>query len=289
MCNYHETCIKWLEAQGTLKKFNEAQKQMFIDISAAAQLNPFKREIYATPKFDKETKTFNMSIVIGYEVYLKNAERTGLLDGWEYETSGSVKNNDLKGKIIIYRKDWTHPLKHEVYFVEYNQDNYIWKSKSFTMLKKVAIAQGFRLAFPEHCKDLPYAAEEMDICEIPESPKVNAEIPELPEPEKKPEPVSEEKPKAKKKEAKPEKPTKPEEMTEGDNSRFYEVRRKKLFAMLNENNIKNLDVQKKVVKEYGGAASTKELTEEQWKALFDWIEKYSKMSSEEQIESLINL
>ena len=39
----------------------------------------------------------------------------------------------------------------------------VWREKPGTMLKKVAIAQAFRLAFPDEMGSLPYTAEEMPV------------------------------------------------------------------------------------------------------------------------------
>ena len=37
----------------------------------------------------------------------------------------------------------------------------MWASKPYTMIKKVAIAQGFRLAFPDEIGGMPYTADEL--------------------------------------------------------------------------------------------------------------------------------
>jgi hypothetical protein len=64
-------------------------------------------------------------------------------------------------QIIIYRKDRKFPLKLDVYLDEYTQDNSMWNSKTKTMLRKVAISTGFRLAFPDELGGLPYTADEL--------------------------------------------------------------------------------------------------------------------------------
>ena len=125
----------------------------FIEIAKGFKLNPFKREIYAV-KFGSKC-----NILVGYEVYLKRAERSGKLDGWQVVESGA--KDTLKATITIYRKDWSKPFIHEVYFNEYCQQTQIWRQKPKTMLKKVAMSQGFRLAFPEDLGGMPYSEEEM--------------------------------------------------------------------------------------------------------------------------------
>lgn len=134
-------------------KLTPKHRNQFIQIARAFNLNPFIREIYGIPYGD------NFNIIVGYEVYLKRAENSGILGGWRAWTEGS--GADLKGCVEITRKDWTAPFYHEVFFEEYDQKNTMWKTKGRTMIKKVAIAQGFRLAFPVELGGIPYTADEL--------------------------------------------------------------------------------------------------------------------------------
>ncbi len=160
-----EIIIDYLKSMGL--NVNDDQAKKFIHIAKSFGLNPFKREIYAIPY----GKTWN--IITGYEVYIKRAERSGKLAGWRAWTEGSKENGDLKGCIEIKRKDWDEPFYHEVYFDEYNQGNSMWEKKPRTMIKKVAIAQGFRLAFPDELAGMPYTADE--ISEIEEAEVIKEE------------------------------------------------------------------------------------------------------------------
>ncbi len=139
------------------QKIPQQDVKRFLEICKAFNLNPFKREIYLIPRGD------GASIIVGYETYLKRAERSGKLDGWRVWTEGSMKDGTLKACIEIKRKDWSQPFYHEVYFNEYRQDTHIWRTKPITMIKKVAIAQGFRLAFPEELGGMPYTQDEVDV------------------------------------------------------------------------------------------------------------------------------
>lgn len=120
-------------------------------------LNPLKREIYLVGYGTGEVR--KLSIIIGYEVFLKRAERIGTLDGWSCETY--VKDEDLFAKVVIHRKDRKMPFVWEVNISEYDQHNKMWKEKPRTMLKKVCIAQAFRLCFPEELGGMPYTADEL--------------------------------------------------------------------------------------------------------------------------------
>ncbi len=157
----NEEVSKYLTAMGLASKLSEQEKNQFVEICKAYQLNPFKREIYASKYGD------NFSIIVGYETYLKRAERGGVLAGWNVTTQGKVSDNSLKAIITIHRKDWEHPFVHEVYYAEYVQKTRegrvtkFWADKPVTMIKKVAISQGFRMCFSDELGGMPYTAEEI--------------------------------------------------------------------------------------------------------------------------------
>lgn len=160
----------YLKISGVASNLTLDEQKNFLQIAMDFKLNPFKREIYCTSYGQGEYK--KTSIIIGYEVYIKRAERTGQLDGWQVVTSGSIKNQDLKATITIHRKDRKFPFIHEVDYIEYvqytfdkktNQKrvNKMWEEKPITMLKKVATAQGFRLCFSDELGGMPYDSSEL--------------------------------------------------------------------------------------------------------------------------------
>jgi hypothetical protein len=132
---------------------------MFMGIAKSFGLNPLKREIHFV-KYGNAAA----SIIVGYEIYLKRAERTGKLDGWKCWIEGD------KAVIEIKRKDQSIPIKWEVDRKEFDKQQSTWKAMPNFMLKKVAIAQGFRLAFPDELGGLPYLAEE-----LPQTAKLSSE------------------------------------------------------------------------------------------------------------------
>lgn len=167
-----EKLLEFLKIAGVAQKLNEQEKLQFVEIAQAYQLNPFKREIYCNTYGQGQYRT--TSIITGYEVYIKRAERTGQLNGWHVEVEGSVKDNSLKAVITIHRKDWAQPFTHEVYFEEVCQKtkdgrlNSIWSKMPRFMTKKVAIAQGFRLCFSDELGGMPYTADELPQEEKPQ-------------------------------------------------------------------------------------------------------------------------
>jgi len=169
--------IEYLDAFGLSGKLEPNEKKQFISVAIAYGLDPFKREIYCVPYGKGEKR--KLSIITGYETYLKRADRTGKLAGWKAWTEGTfelktIKKTgyngdyetrrpvgDMKAIVEIHRAGWQAPFVHEVYLDEYAQENDMWASKTRTMLKKVATAQAFRLCFPDEMGGLPYTSDEL--------------------------------------------------------------------------------------------------------------------------------
>jgi phage recombination protein Bet len=178
---------EYLDAFGFSGDLSKQEKAQFIGIAKEFQLNPFKREIYCIPYGSGDYR--KLSIITGYEVYLKRADRTGKLAGWGVEFFGNVKTEihkvektgkngkyfkdvkvpvgDLRAVITIHRKDWDKPFTHTAYLEEYAQENEMWGVKPRTMLGKVVTGQGFRLAFPDEIGGLPYLEEENGLTDEP--------------------------------------------------------------------------------------------------------------------------
>lgn len=173
-----ELLNRFMNTWGIANQLSPQEKAQFVDIAKAYNLNPMKKEIHVTAYGSGDFR--KLSIITGYEVYLKRAERTGKLDGIEVEQSGELvptevmrraKGGKLEPKkswggdysvtVKVFRKDWSRPFVHTVYFEEFSQHNAIWIEKPKFMLRKVAIAQAYRLAFPDELGGLPYIEEEI--------------------------------------------------------------------------------------------------------------------------------
>jgi len=164
----------YLTAFGIATKLNENEKTQFLTIAKTFGLNPFKREIHVS-KYGE-----TLSIITGYEVYIKRAERSGQLNGWHATTTGSVANGDLKAIVTIHRKDREHPFVWEVFYEECVQVTDEWENgkktgkkrptafwlKANFMTKKVAISQAFRLCFSDELGGMPYTSDEMPQQEV---------------------------------------------------------------------------------------------------------------------------
>lgn len=151
----------------TIKKYlcagaSDQELMMGLQIAKTFNLNPLKREIYFVKYRDNP-----MQILTGYEVYLKRAERSNKWNGMEVTSEGTVEAGNLKAIVKVFRKDWEHPLIHETHYTEYVQRksdgsiNTFWKNKPITMIKKVAVSQSFRLAFPDEFDGMPFTSDEV--------------------------------------------------------------------------------------------------------------------------------
>jgi len=131
-------------------RLTDQQKKLFIQIALANNLNPFNREIYAVAYGQ------NFSIITGYQVYVKRAEASGKLNGWNVLSDGE------KATITIWRKDFEQPIIWTVKKTDFDKQTGSWKTMPDFMLKKIAICQGFRMAFPNELASMPYGREEVD-------------------------------------------------------------------------------------------------------------------------------
>lgn len=197
-----EIIDNWLAIFGS--KLEPKEREQFQQIAHAFNLNPFKREIYCIAYGDGDNR--QLSIITGFEVYLKRAELSGVLDGWKVWTEGDVTpktvkktmkkkdggtwekevtvwSGDLKACIEISRKDRSKPFYHEVDYSEYTQDNEMWRTKRKTMIKKVAMSQGFRLCFPLEIGGMPYTNDELPDIITTELIETAEVIPEQKQPE----------------------------------------------------------------------------------------------------------
>ena len=137
---------------------SDKELYMAMNIIKSYKLNPFKREVHLIKYSEKSP----ISIVVGYEVYLKRAERTGILNGWQVR----ISEDGQYATVTIHRKDWKEPFEWSVRLSEFSKEQATWKQIPEFMAKKVAIAQGFRLAFPDELGGMPYTKEEREVFEV---------------------------------------------------------------------------------------------------------------------------
>lgn len=155
----------------------------FVHLCRGQRLNPFLKEIYLI-KFGTQPATF----VVSKEAFLKRAEANPQYDGSESGIIVLNKDGELierKGGFFlkdseqvvggwakVYRKDRKYPSDVQVTFEEYagrTKDgnlNSNWANRPATMIKKVALVQALREAFPNDLNNL-YTEEEQGDIQMP--------------------------------------------------------------------------------------------------------------------------
>lgn len=198
-----KTISDYLQAFGLAGQLSKQEVSQFVEVAKAFQLNPFKREIYCVPYGEGDKR--KLSIITGYETYLKRADLNPAYNGYEttikgrfipgkvtrkgknggtYQADALVPDGDVFCECKVYRKDRDVPTKVEIDFNEYNQHNSMWESKPRTMIEKVAIAQAFRKAFPNDMGGMPYTSEE-----LPDEMNEPRDVTPMPQPQAEPSPA----------------------------------------------------------------------------------------------------
>ena len=146
-----QLCLEYIKSQNT--DLTEGDFAQYAAVATTLNLNPFLREIYPIKYNGK------MTLVTGYQVYIRRAEEFPQYDGFDTQFEGVGK--ELCCICNVYRNDRTRPVTARVYFAEYTQNNSMWNSKPHVMLEKVAIGTAFRRAFPTEFGGMPYTSEEI--------------------------------------------------------------------------------------------------------------------------------
>lgn len=174
IANNEEVKISLDDIKNTLTNGNgqvtNKEAVMFLSLCRYQHLNPFIREAYLV-KFGDNPAT----MIVGKDVLLKRAMRAekfkGLQAGVIIANNGEFIEREgtfvLDGEALVggwakvYLKDYETPFYSSVSLKEYSTGKSNWASKPATMIRKVALAQALREAFPEEMSSL-YDQTEMD-------------------------------------------------------------------------------------------------------------------------------
>lgn len=151
----------------------------FIHLCRGMGLNPFLKEAYLI-KYGSSPAT----TVVSKEAFLKRAERSESFDGFEAGIIIFNQNGELEyrkgsfymksreelvgGWCEVYKKNCSHPYRSDVSLDEYigrksdGSVNSMWSGKAATMIRKVAMSQALREAFPDALSQL-FTEEEMNV------------------------------------------------------------------------------------------------------------------------------
>ena len=157
---------------GSNSKVTVGEVAMFIALCKEQKLNPFLKEAYLIKYGEAPAQ-----IVTGKEAFMKRAKaspdyvthKAGVIvdhDGEIQYMPGAFKRkaDELLGAWaeIITRSNPEYPVRIEVSFEEYNTGKSNWASKKCTMIRKVALVQALREAFPNHLGAM-YTADEIQV------------------------------------------------------------------------------------------------------------------------------
>ncbi len=140
--------------------------------------NPFLKQIYLQERYVKREKRYRGTMIISYHFMGAVANSTGEYDGCEvkfekrslFDPVKRADFEDLVCLVTIHRKG-RQAFPVEVLFSEYfDKEAFMWRSKPYTMIRKVGMAIGFRMTFPEILSGV-YIAEEMKQGDAPDKPE----------------------------------------------------------------------------------------------------------------------
>lgn len=161
--------VKNFLVTGDPEKVTDKELKLFLELCKAQRLNPFLREAYLI-KFGNDA-----NIITGKDVFLKRARANDSFRGFKagiiVQSERGIEKREgtfyLKGQenlvggwASVYIKDWDVPFDHTVALTEFNKGTATWKNMPAVMIRKVALVQALREAFPDDLSQL-YAAEEM--------------------------------------------------------------------------------------------------------------------------------
>jgi phage recombination protein Bet len=135
---------------------------MFINLCKYQKLNPFLNEAYLVKFKSKNGNPSQAQLITSKEAYMKRAEAQEEFNGFEagvivlrnneiveMEGSFTIQGDKLVGGWAkVYRKDRDHPVVSKVSMGEYSTGKSTWNSMPATMIRKVAIVNALREAFP---------------------------------------------------------------------------------------------------------------------------------------------
>lgn len=141
---------------------SDADIVQFISLCRVNLLNPFVGDAFLVRYKGKDGAPATTQMIISKEAFMKRAESSNLYKGYQagvillrdgkvVEEEGSFflpGDQLIGGWARVFRADREMPAVSRVRLEEYNTRKSTWAGKPGTMIRKVAIAQAFREAFP---------------------------------------------------------------------------------------------------------------------------------------------
>ena len=143
---------------GAGNDISDRQMASFIAKCQARHLNPLAGDCYLTVFKGSAT------VIVSKDYFVRTATQQPGFDGMRAGVVVKTRDGELlyrEGGIVgstterlvggwaeVYDKARSHPSRAEVSLTEYDQHNAMWESKPATMIRKVALVQAIREAYP---------------------------------------------------------------------------------------------------------------------------------------------
>lgn len=163
----------------------DQEAAMFVNLCRYQKLNPFLNEAYLV-KF----KGSPAQMIVGKEAFMKRAENNEQFQGFEagiiverngemVDIEGAIKLS--KDKLIggwakVYRADRQGPISVRISIEEFSKGQSTWKTMPLNMIRKTAIVNALREAFPNSLGNLYTEEEEQASDDIPAEEHVRREV-----------------------------------------------------------------------------------------------------------------
>ncbi|WP_417576085.1 phage recombination protein Bet [Paratractidigestivibacter sp.] len=130
----------------------------------ARGLNPLAGDAYMTAFLNRATGRVEASVIVSKDYFTRTANQQPTFDGMKagvvvVDRTGALQYREgcivgrsteklVGGWAEVYDKRRSHPSRAEVSLDEYDQHRSLWKTKPATMIRKVALVQALREAYP---------------------------------------------------------------------------------------------------------------------------------------------
>lgn len=175
----------------------------FMMMSKYNKLNPFLKEVYLIKFKGKPAQ-----MVVSKEAFMKRASSNENYDGFEagivVERKGEIV--DLVGTIKLssdkliggwakaYRKDQSHPVVARISISEFSKGQSTWNSMPATMIRKTALVNALREAFPQNLGAMYTEEEQQDVRDVTPDTQQSSRLHEVAKEAEKTQPLRESKP-----------------------------------------------------------------------------------------------
>src|SRR5699024_8777065 len=137
---------------------SDQEVTMFLQLCRYQKLNPYLNEAYLV-KFGSQPA----SLIVSKEAFMKRAESHKQYQGLEagiivarnnemVDIEGAIKLPEdvlIGGWAHIHREDRKNPVKIRISFEEFSKGQATWENQPMNMIRKVAVVNALREAFPE--------------------------------------------------------------------------------------------------------------------------------------------